>query len=98
MSEIAIAHETTPNGGAFVYRPNGGDVLAKMSYVNIADGVIEVDHTTVDSSLGGKGLGSKLMATMVQHARDNNLKVTPTCSFVVAQFEKREEYRDVLQS
>lgn len=98
MSDILITHEETDARGAFVYRPDGadGEVLASMTYEKTAPGLITVDHTVVDPSLGGQGLGSKLMATMVQYARDNDLKVHPTCPFAVAQFEKREEYRDVL--
>ena len=99
MSDILITHEETDTRGAFVYRPEGGadgEALASMKYEKTAPGLSTVDATVVDPSLGGKGLGSKLMWTMVQFARDNDIKVRATCPFAVAQFEKREEYRDVL--
>ena len=46
----------------------------------------------------GRGLAGKLYRAMVEHARANGLKVTPTCSYVIKMFERFPEDRELLKS
>lgn len=55
-----------------------------------------IDHTEVDSSLKGKGVGYRLVEASVQYARDNQIKIIPLCPFAHAVFKKNAEYHDVL--
>ncbi len=55
-----------------------------------------IDHTLVDEKYGGDGVGTKLVAELVNQARMNNIKIIPLCPYAKREFEKRPEYSDVL--
>jgi hypothetical protein len=91
--EIKISE--TPDKG-MVYITGGVKNLAEMTWVKGGEGYIIVDHTMVDDSLKGLGIGRKLLNHIVELARERNLKIMPLCPFVVATFRKVEEIGDVL--
>ena len=67
-----------------------------MTYSKAGADKIIIDHTEVDGSLKGKGVGRDLIAEGVKFARENNLKIIPQCSFAKAEFDKHDDYADVL--
>ena len=69
--------------------------LASMTYSYAGDDKIIIDHTQVDESLKGQGVGYKLVETSVIFARENNIKIMPLCPFASAVFNKKREYNDV---
>ncbi|WP_299122712.1 GNAT family N-acetyltransferase [uncultured Winogradskyella sp.] len=69
--------------------------LGLMSYSHAGSDKIIIDHTEVDMSLKGQGLGYKLVEAAVNYARENNIKIMPLCPFANAVFKKRSEYNDV---
>jgi predicted GNAT family acetyltransferase len=93
MDEIQLKLE--PNGkGAFVIERNG-EQLAEMVIAVDANN-LTVYHTEVSPKLKGEGIGSKLLAAMVDYVREHNLKVIALCPFVSAQFKRHKElYADV---
>ena len=93
MTDIQLKLE--PNGkGAFIIE-EGSERVAEMG-IGITGANLTVYHTQVADKLKGQGVAPKLLSTMVQYARDNNLKVIPLCPYVFAQFKRRpEEYKDV---
>ena len=60
------------------------------------EGRIVFTHTIVPPELEGRGIGSRIVKTGLDHARAEGLKVVPQCSFVRAYIERHEEYRDLL--
>lgn len=93
MHEIQLKLE--PNGkGAFVIEQNG-ERLAEM-VIAVDKQNLTVYHTEVSEKLKGKGVASKLLSTMVDYARQHQLKVIALCPFVSAQFKRHPElYSDV---
>jgi uncharacterized protein len=93
MSEIELKLDS--NGkGAFVIG-EGNDRVAEMA-IGISGGNMTVFHTEVSDKLKGQGVAAKLLSTMVQYARDNNLKVIALCPYVSAQFKRHpEQYQDI---
>ncbi len=87
---------TESESKGIVYINEGGDNLAEMTWVKGGEGYIIVDHTMVDDSLRGQGVGQKLLNRIVELARERNLKILPLCPFAVAAFNKTAEIRDVL--
>ena len=74
-----------------------GVQLAEMTYTHAGPEKIIIDHTEVDASLKGQGVGYQLVEASVQYLRDNKLKVIPLCPFAAAVFKKKQEdYKDVL--
>jgi predicted GNAT family acetyltransferase len=73
-----------------------GEPLAEMTYVWEGKEKIIINHTEVDSSLKGKGVGKLLVSKGVEFARSKNLKIVPRCSFAKSVFDKTPEFSDVL--
>lgn len=90
-----IQRKETENKGEFFVEENGNK-LAVMTYSKAGADKIIIDHTEVDGSLKGKGVGRDLIAEGVKFARENNLKIIPQCSFAKAEFDKHDDYADVL--
>ena len=70
--------------------------VAKITWVSGGENIIVVNHTFVDPSLRGQNIAGKLLAEVIKMARDENLKIVPTCSYVVAKMTRTDEYNDVL--
>ena len=70
------------------------DAVAYEAY-RLFDGGIDYEHTIVPASLGGRGIASYLVKHVLDYARENGLKVKPSCSFVAAYIDKHPEYRDI---
>lgn len=81
-------------GAFFIERD--GEWIAEMTYRKSGEDTIIIDHTEVDESLKGKGVGKNLVEKGVNFARENNLKIVAECSFVKKVIDETPEYRDVL--
>ncbi|MBS6207730.1 MAG: N-acetyltransferase [Firmicutes bacterium] len=55
-----------------------------------------IDHTFVEGNYGGQGIATRLVAELVDEARKGNIKIIPLCPFAKREFERKEEYLDVL--
>lgn len=58
--------------------------------------VLTLTHTIVPTALAGKGIGSKLIAAILNQVRAQGLKVVPECSFVQAYLQKHPEETDLV--
>ena len=93
---MEIQRDEHGRNGAFYIEENG-EWVAEMSYIRSPDGkTIIIDHTQVDEKLRGQGVGEQLVATAVQFARDNGLKIKPFCPYTRKVIERTPEYQDVL--
>lgn len=92
---MKIQREEHGKKGAFFVEQDG-DWVAEMTYTREGQRKIVIDHTEVDESLQGKGIGEQMVEEAVKFARDNNLLIKPTCPFVRNILESSEEYEDVL--
>ncbi len=90
-----IQLEENETKGRFFYSENGKE-LAEMTFVRSGPDRIIIDHTEVDPSLKGKGVGKELVAAAVEKARNEKFKIMPLCTFAKSVFDKTEEYKDVL--
>ncbi|MFV0388722.1 MAG: GNAT family N-acetyltransferase [Pyrinomonadaceae bacterium] len=85
----------TERGGVFT--PAGAEEgHAEMVYTLIGKQMV-IEHTAVDSSLQGHGIGNRLVRAGVEYARENELKIIPACPFAKAMIEKTPEFQDVLR-
>ncbi|MBX3287790.1 MAG: N-acetyltransferase [Acidobacteria bacterium] len=89
-----IKHIERGGRGAFIVKSDGKR-LAEMTYVNAGDTGFIIDHTEVDDSLKGQGVGKELLAAAVEYARANRLKVYATCPFALRELNNTPEYHDV---
>ena len=89
-----IRHGRAGHRGAF-FIESAGKRLAEMTYT-VAGSRAIIDHTQVDDSLRGKGIGANLVRASVDWARAEKLKLMPLCPYAKSVFDKTPDYRDVL--
>ena len=90
-----IKHTHNDKHGEFYYEVDDKK-LAEMGYTMAGPNKMIIDHTEVDDSLKGQGIGKKLQAQLVDYVRERHIKVIPLCPFAKAMFEKVKEWQDVL--
>lgn len=82
---------------AAAFYEQDGKRLAEMTYSKAGDSLIIIDHTEVDESLRGKGLGRKLLDKIVEMLRIQDIKAMPLCPYAKSVFDKDPTIGDVLQ-
>ena len=93
--QYTVEHEEAASKGAF-YIDKAGQRVAEMTYSRTNATMIIIDHTDVDDSLRGEGVGRQLLNALVDWARSTGTKVLPLCPFAKAQFDKDPAIRNVL--
>lgn len=93
-TELTVTREDGPTRGRYVIRLAPG-YEAEMTFSKQADGTIVIDHTGVPSEYEGRGIASKLVNKAIADARAMGFKITPVCSYVVAQFRRHPEWADL---
>ncbi|MCH9029104.1 MAG: N-acetyltransferase [Bacteroidetes bacterium] len=68
---------------------------AYLSY-NIFNDKIEFSSTYTPPESRGKGIAKIIVEYAFNYAKENNLKVIPTCSYVQAFVERNDKYKDLL--
>jgi predicted GNAT family acetyltransferase len=93
MEKIELKLNDKGRGGFYLFADD--KQIGEME-IGITNGQLVVYHTKVDHEKEGKGYAKKLLDTMVEYARKNNLQVVPLCPYVLAQFKRRpQEYSDL---
>jgi uncharacterized protein len=69
--------------------------VAVLDYIQRGQRIAFV-HTYVPPAIEGRGLGSQLVETGLNYARENQLKVKSTCWFVSKYIRMHPEYQDLL--
>ena len=95
--EYSVQHHEAEAKGAF-FVENGGQRIAEMTYSRTNPTLIIIDHTHVDESLKGQGVGRQLLDALVAWVRATNTKVIALCPFAKSQFDKDPSIRDVLRA
>lgn len=72
-----------------------GNQVAEIVFVPTGDHLSIIEHTDVDASLKGQGIGKQLVAKVVEKMRRENRKVIPLCPFAKHEFDKTPEYNDI---
>ena len=92
-----IKHIERGGGGAFLIKRDG-ERIAEMTYA-VEDGdVMNIDHTLVDPSLRGQGVGEQLLDAAAQFARSNGKRVGATCPYALKKLRENESYADIFDA
>lgn len=62
----------------------------------LSGGVMELTHTGVPPAVEGRGIAAQLVAAALTYARENGLKVKPSCSYVQTYMRRHPETLDLL--
>ena len=72
-------------GGFFI--ENDGRQIAELDF-EIKNNILNAYHTGVRKELEGQCIAGKLFDELVNYARENNYKVIPSCSYILAKFRR----------
>lgn len=75
---------------------DNGETVAEVTFPDLSQTVVHIDHTFVDSSLRGQGMASRLLKAAAEKLRKENKRAVPSCSYADQWFRKNPEYSDVL--
>ncbi len=90
--EEKVIHEK--ENERFVIYVEGNEVYVEYTMRN---NEINLHHTYTDPALRGKGLAAQVVRAALEFAKENNLKVIPTCSYVQAFIAKNDEYKELVK-
>ena len=89
--ENKVIHEKETE--RFVVYAEGNEVYVEYMMRN---NTIDLNHTYTHPALRGKGLAAHVVRAALEFAKENNLKVFPTCSYVQSFIAKNEEYKKLV--
>ena len=64
--------------------------IAEITFYEIENGVYNIDHTFVDNSLRGQGIGSELVEQAVNTIKQKNARIQATCPFASKWIEEHK--------
>ncbi len=74
-----------------------GEIIAEADYLNMKNGMVDIEHVYVSPEYRGKGIAQQTMLAVVEYLRKEKLKATASCSYANAWFKKNAtEYEDVI--
>ena len=73
-----------------------GDRVVGLASYHVDNGQMTLPHTEVDPSMGGQGIGTKLVDGVLNAARERGLTVLPYCSFVRHYIQQHPERIDLV--
>ena len=92
--DYTIHREEGPTRGRYVIHLAPG-AEAEMTYSKSGDGPMIIDHTGVPPAFEGRGIARKLVDAAIADARNEGFRITPVCSYVVAQFRRHPEWSNL---
>ena len=64
--------------------------MGKLRYHYIKDDVIDVFTTKVDEAFQGKGIAGELYSAVIEFAKQNQLKIKPSCSYIDIKMQRND--------
>ena len=92
---MQFQHSDNGQQGEFFHLNEAGQPIAKISYIWRGEHQIIANHTWVDECLRGQGVARQLLDGLVEFARNRQLKIVPTCSYVEVMFKREKSFEDV---
>ena len=71
-------------------------VVAEVTFPDLDENTVNVNHTFVDDVLRGQGIAGNLMEELVHELRQSGKTAVLTCTYAIKWFESHPEYADVL--
>ena len=83
-----------PEKGRFEVRMD--DRVVGLASYHVDGTTMTLPHTEVDPGVGGRGIGSILVAGVLEAARERGVTVLPYCSFIRHYIQQHPEYVDLV--
>ncbi|MCH7826718.1 MAG: N-acetyltransferase [Bacteroidetes bacterium] len=82
------------SNNVFISKVDGKE--AYLRYVIRGEDLIDFIYTYTPPELRGKGLAEKIVKIGFEYAKKNNLKVIPTCPYIMYFLSRNEEFKSLL--
>lgn len=76
---------------------NSNEILAEVTFPDVDDSTVDINHTYVSDTLRGQGIAGKLMEAVVNQLQSQNKKAVLSCSYAQAWFEKHPQYNYLIK-
>jgi predicted GNAT family acetyltransferase len=83
-----------PERGRFEIRVD--DRTVGLASYHVENDTMTLPHTEIDPAMGGRGLGTALVAGVLAAARERGLHVLPYCSFIRHYIQQHPEEVDLV--
>lgn len=87
---MEVIHDKDNN--RFFITVDGAEAFVEYS---LSANVIELYHTYTPPQLRGRGLAEKVVRAALEYAKENKLKVIPSCSYVAVFLQRHPEYSEL---
>lgn len=74
-----------------------GNIIAEVTFPNIEDGVVNINHTYVDNSLRGQGVAGKLVEAACDCIEREDKKAVLTCPYAIKWFDEHPEKKNLVK-
>ncbi len=91
MEEVTISRHDHGNHGEYRAHVAGSEHIGRLTWIE-RNGSRVAEHTLVPPEIGGRGIAGKLVAALIEDAREQGFKVDPQCSYVAAAFARHPEW------
>ena len=95
-SKIVIERSENGAKGRYEARVEGHEGVGELTYSRLSKTKIIADHTGVDESLRGTGVGKALVERLIADARNDGFRIVPLCPYVKALYGRHPEWSDVM--
>ncbi|MDJ0709023.1 MAG: GNAT family N-acetyltransferase [Woeseiaceae bacterium] len=95
---VLIERSESGSKGRYEARLGDRDGVGELTYSRLSETKIIADHTGVDESLRGMGVGKALVERLIADARKDGFTIVPLCPYVKAQYQRHPEWSDVIDT
>lgn len=80
-----------------IYVCQDDKILAEVTFPNIDDTTVDINHTFVDPVLRGQGIAGKLLILAYEAIKQQGYQAVVTCPYAIEFFKKNPNYQDILK-
>ncbi len=95
--------DSTPAAYRFVtyenamrYEDGNGNVAAEVTFPDMGNNTVDINHTYVDNALRGQGIAGQLLKRAAEAIEGTGRKARPTCSYAVRWFSTHPEWEHLV--
>jgi hypothetical protein len=91
---MRIEHDAAQH--RFMAHVNEGPAEGVLVYARTGTDQLDLQHTAVTESQHGQGVGEALVRAALDYARENKLRIIPTCPYVRAWLKRHPGQADLV--
>ena len=88
--------EFTCEEGRIFANDEHGRLVAEITFPDLSDAAVNLNHTFVDRSLRGQGIADQLIRLAIDQVEERGLRIRLSCSYAKDWFNKHPEYAGLL--